>query len=721
LALVGDIDIPQTKALIEAYFGDIPAGAPVAAALDVYPPPAEFPVTRTDATSGCAIGHEETLIDPRAELPSALAAVVGPGPGQPDYYALGVLANILATGDSSRLSQNILDEGLASSIWAGHMDDGLKTSEFIAQIIPNAGDEVTGAADLLRAEFANVRAEGVTEAELQRAKNQIQLNMVTGFRDSAFETTEWLQWFARVYGDPDQLEQELAGYLAVTAEDVQRVAQTYLCDRPMSWITVLQEGEAVTSEYPGALVEPVEVSPDPLDGLPDGVVSRTSPPTALPDVDMALAPFTSFELDNGLDVIFVAQTKTPQLTAALYVGSSDAALPADQQGLAALLADLLTKGTDTRAADEISAAIEDIGGEVAAEANTEYIVVQASGPATARTVIFDTLADITLNPTFPATEFAIAQEQQLSNLEFVASDPDTLAWQQYQRIAFPGHPYGLYATPETVTALAPDDLADFHTAHFVPDNAVLVIAGDLTADEAQAEAERAFGDWAGDAPAAVEYPEAAAGDTSAIYLIDLPDAEQATILAGNRSASVNDPDRFALYVANHILGGTFNSRLNYNLREEHGYTYGVYSSVDPLRAPGYFYIYGSVGQDVAGPALAEVLYELDRLQTAPIPDEELADAQSYLISSYLMRNADMDTYARTLGYTAISGLDPETVNAVVDNYAAVSAADAQAAARRYIEAEQPVIVVAASAAAVQAQLEELGEVVVVDAEGNPLE
>jgi zinc protease len=601
------------------------------------------------------------------------------------------------------------------------MDDGLKTSEFIAQIIPNAGDEVTGAADLLRAEFANVRAEGVTEAELQRAKNQIQLNMVTGFRDSAFETTEWLQWFARVYGDPDQLEQELAGYLAVTAEDVQRVAQTYLCDRPMSWITVLQEGEAVTSEYPGALVEPVEVSPDPLDGLPDGVVSRTSPPTALPDVDMALAPFTSFELDNGLDVIFVAQTKTPQLTAALYVGSSDAALPADQQGLAALLADLLTKGTDTRAADEISAAIEDIGGEVAAEANTEYIVVQASGPATARTVIFDTLADITLNPTFPATEFAIAQEQQLSNLEFVASDPDTLAWQQYQRIAFPGHPYGLYATPETVTALAPDDLADFHTAHFVPDNAVLVIAGDLTADEAQAEAERAFGDWAGDAPAAVEYPEAAAGDTSAIYLIDLPDAEQATILAGNRSASVNDPDRFALYVANHILGGTFNSRLNYNLREEHGYTYGVYSSVDPLRAPGYFYIYGSVGQDVAGPALAEVLYELDRLQTAPIPDEELADAQSYLISSYLMRNADMDTYARTLGYTAISGLDPETVNAVVDNYAAVSAADAQAAARRYIEAEQPVIVVAASAAAVQAQLEELGEVVVVDAEGNPLE
>jgi zinc protease len=738
LVIVGDIEIEQTQALVEAYFGAIPAGEEVTPILSRYPFPDELPVTRVDEASGCAIGSEEVLIDPKIQIPRLGVTVLGPQRGEPDYYALELLAYILSGGDSSRIEQNIVQEGLAASAFAGYLGY-LGASIFYAAALPNSGDPVEDMFPLLYEEFLALRTEPVTQEELARAKRQLLVEALTSYRESVRETAEWLQDYALAFDDPMAILDELAMYEAVTAEDIQQVAQKYLCEQPMHFQLVLTEGEEQLAPYPGVLVEPVEVEAtegtaqrparlllkvdeEAIAALPEGVVTRTEVPAPLGELTSNFPPFETFTLDNGLEVIFVEQHKVPKIRLQLVVGGANAAASPDKQGVANFLAELITKGTRTRSAAQIAAMIEDVGGSISASAGLEWISLSVEALASDARLGYTLLSDMARNATLPQREFDVVKNQTLTMLEQDAVNPSSMADRQFARVAFGGHPYGYIRTPETVRNLTREDVAEFYRTFWRPNNALLVVVGDMSAEEARRETERAFRFWrAGEVPDFLDYPVAEEGDRSKIYLVDRPTSEQATIQVGNLAINARNPDRYALEVVNAVLGSGSSSRLYQNLRQDKGYTYGVQSRFARPNDRASFRVLGDFSQANAGDAIREIINELERIRTEPISDQEIEDVKGRMTGNFALSLEDPANFAIQLAVRRLTGVEIEELNEYLVRLQRVTVEEAQAAAYQYIDTENPIIIVVGNAALLRPQLEELADVVVVDNDGNVIE
>ena len=731
LVIVGDIDVAQTQALIQAYYGDIPAGPPVVQTLDRYPYPTAFPATTVDEITGCQVGTTETLVDAKVKIPRYAISVAGPVRGTPDFYALKLLTDILSSGDSSRFQQDIVRQGLAASAFVG-LNDYKGASVLYAAAYANQGDKVEDMRKLLDDEFARVRNGDVTAAELARVQQQQLISTITGFRSSVRDTAEWLQDATLIFGDPHSIGQELALYQAVTLNDIRRVAQTYLCARPMNVQITQPEGEQTLATYPGELVQALDVaaatgigpatetiSESVIAALPTDVVTRTAVPAALGELQTNLPPFKSFKLDNGLNVIFVEQHETPTIHLDLFVGGSNAAAPADQQGIADFMADLIPKGTETRSADEIAQRIEAVGGSVGSNAGLEWTSLSVDAPTPNATLAYELLGDLAQHATFPQDEFDVEKSQTLTFLQQDAVNPTSMANRQFGRIAYGGHPYGYITTPETVNGLTRDDVLKFYETYYKPNNALLVIVGNMSAADAQKMTEDALGSWpSGTVPDFEKYPQATVGDTNVIYLVDRPESQQATVQVGNRAINARNPDRYALLIDNAVLGGGSSSRLYANLREDKGYTYGVYSRFAQPNDVGTFRVIGDVNQDHVGDAVQEILNELKGMQDKPLTEQELADAKGMLEGSFALSLEQPGDFANQLAARYLTGVPINELSSYASKLQSVTADQAQAAAKQYIDAAHPIIVVVGDAKVVQPQLAKIEKVVLVDTDGK---
>jgi predicted Zn-dependent peptidase len=442
------------------------------------------------------------------------------------------------------------------------------------------------------------------------------------------------------------------------------------------------------------------------------VVTREDVPATLGELESDFPPFETFTLDNGLNVIFVEQHKVPKLHLQLVVGGSNAAAAQDKQGVADFLAELITKGTVIRNASQIEGAIEAVGGSIDSEAALEWTSVGVDVLTPDTRLAFSLLSDLARNATFPQREFDVVQDQYLTILAQDKQNAATLANDEFAQLAYGEHPYAYLQTEATVGGLTRQDVRDFYKTFYRPNNALLVIVGDLTPEAAREEAERAFGMWKMvDVPEFLNYPETAAGDGSVIYLVDRPESEQATIQIGNRAIDARDPDRYALEVLNALLGRGSSSRLYANLREEKGYTYGVYSRFARPNDRGTFRVIGDFDQAHAGDAVREILAELKRVQTEPIGAEELEAAKGQLLGSFALGIEDPADFANQLVARRMTGVPVEELNEYLARLEAVTAEDVQAAAQKHIDSEQPVIVVVGNAVEVRVQLEAIGPVV----------
>jgi predicted Zn-dependent peptidase len=456
--------------------------------------------------------------------------------------------------------------------------------------------------------------------------------------------------------------------------------------------------------------------------LPEGIIRRTEVPASLPITETNFPPFDTFTLDNGLEVIFVEQHEVPELNLQLFVGGGDAATPADKHGLASIMAELLTKGTAIRSAADIANRIESVGGSVGSNASLEWVTLSTNALSTDTRLAFNLLEDMARHSIFPQNEFEVIKDQTLRFLEQDEVDPDTLANRQFGRLAYGGHPYGNYTTQETISGLTQADVVEFYDTYFKPNNALLVVVGDISPEEARVQTERVFGGWEpGEVPDFLNYPEAELGDTSVIYLVDRPDSEQATIQVGNKGIDARNPDRFALIVANTALGGGASSRLFDNLREDKGYTYGIFSRFGRPNDTSTFRVISDVDQAHAGDAISEILYELERIRTEPISEDELIDTKGLVIGNFALRIEDPSDFARQLSTRYLTGVPIDQLNTHLQSLAEVTAEQAQAAAAEYIDTAQPIIVVVGDAEVVRPQLEALADVVVIDADGNVID
>ena len=429
-------------------------------------------------------------------------------------------------------------------------------------------------------------------------------------------------------------------------------------------------------------------------------------------------------LKNGLQVVLLPSDKVPTFNMQLVVMSGGLSDKADYRGISSFTAALLREGTTKRSSKDIAEQVDALGATLAATSGLSSLtsVVSTSGLVENLDQTLELFADVIRHPTFPQAEVDKYKTRTLAQLQFQRSIPQFLAAEQFSKAIYgTGHPASLVAPPaESLKKLASKDLADFHATYYRPNNAILAIVGDVTMKEILPKLESAFGDWQkGDVPTAA-IPPAPAQSESRIYLIDRPGSVQTVLQLGTLGIERTSPDYFAVLMADRVLGGGPSGRLFLNLREDKGYTYGAYSNFNGSKFRGTWISSSEVRTDVTEGAMKEFMYELNRLRTETVPAEELENAKRAIIGSFALSLEQPATLLQNIVTQKIYNLPADYWDTYPQKVAAITAADVENAAKKYLDMGHLQVVAVGDAAKAREILAKYGKVEVYDAEGKPV-
>ena len=438
---------------------------------------------------------------------------------------------------------------------------------------------------------------------------------------------------------------------------------------------------------------------------------RSSPPPPGPPPTLRLPAIQKQSLSNGLRVWIVEHHEVPLTQVNLVLGSGSAADPAGKFGVASFTAAMLDEGAGSRSAIELADAIDFLGATLSTSSSFDQSAVRLSAPVAKLSDALALMADVAFRPTFPVAEIDRLRTERLTQLVQARDEPEALI-----QVAFPRIVYGStyrYGTPAigsevVLKALTRDDLLAFYRRHYRPDNATLLIVGDITATAVMPLVERTFGSWASEGPALATGDLAAAPQLKArrVYIVDKPGATQSQIRIGGVGVSRTAPDEAAIDVLNTILGGAFTSRLNTNLREEHGYAYAASSEFDRRLAPGPFFAAAGVQTDKTADALNECFKELDGILKV-VPDDELEKAKRYIALSFPGKFETTGDLADKLEELAVYALPDETFATYIERVQKVTARDLQKAAIRLIQPRKLAVVIVGDRKAIEASVRAL--------------
>ncbi len=446
----------------------------------------------------------------------------------------------------------------------------------------------------------------------------------------------------------------------------------------------------------------------------------TRPPRPARLAPVRFPPFTETRLANGLDVIVIEHHEQPVLSVSLSFRAGDAYDPAGKNGLAELVAELLSKGTGTRTAEQIAATIEGVGGSLSASSNQDFLTVSVDALSDDAQLAFDLLGDVTLHSTFPASELDLARTRALSALALQLSEPASLADRFFAQELYGRHPYARHPTAESYKAVTRDDVVTFAAQRLRPAGSLVVVAGDVTAAQVQDLIANTFGSWRGAAPGALP-PGAVPGKTATdILLVHRPGSAQSNIIAGNTTILPTDPVYYAGRLVTQVLGGGADARLFLILREQKSWTYGAYAALRRYRGLGYWQATAEVRTEVTDSALAELLHQIDRIRTEVIPDSELAGAKGFLVGSFPLVIETPSQIAAQVANSRLLGLGDDYLRLYRERLSAVTALQARAAAQRLYRRRGLTIVVVGDATQVYGRLKTIAPVRLVDADGRRL-
>ena len=451
-------------------------------------------------------------------------------------------------------------------------------------------------------------------------------------------------------------------------------------------------------------------------------VPHANAPALAPETRVAWPKRTVSTLSNGLQVVLVESHNFPKISAQLYFRSGNAVVSHTAPGLADMTATVVRTGTASRPSRQIEEDLRRMGAGLGTSSGADSSAISANGLAEFSDGILELIADLARHASFPEDEFERERRQRLEELRIERTTPGFLASERFRRVLFGAHPYAVVSpTEDQLAAITRDQLADFYAKHYVPAESLMIVVGDFVAAEMLARIEKMFGDWKAPKPA---HPASAAPPHHSgrhIYLVHLPGAVQTQVLLGNLSITRRDPDWYRLVVANSILGGAFHSRLVLNIREQKGYTYSPRSGCNALRQQGYFSVSAAVRNEVVAATLTEMFYEIDRMRSLPVTDEELASAQSYITGVFSLGVATQDGLLGQLATAYLDQLPGDYLETYRERIRALTAADVLAAARRHFDSANAQIVIVGDRAQVEQQAALFGPVTVFDAKGDKLE
>lgn len=403
---------------------------------------------------------------------------------------------------------------------------------------------------------------------------------------------------------------------------------------------------------------------------------------------------------NGMTVLFLEQHFLPTVEIHALVKVGSAQDPPDKAGLANLTASLLDEGTLTRTSRQIAEQIDFVGGSLEAHASEDYTTASARVLKKDADLGFALLADMLQRPAFHKQEFERVRTQILGEIVSDDDDPGNVAMKAFHQLIFHGHPYSwpAHGTEDTLSKITVADVQQFHAREYVPNQTILVVVGDLTQEQAATLVQTHFGTWKKGAPTVAQLKKPAPIDRKMVQLIE-KDLTQSTIVLGHTGISRTNPDYYAITVMNYILGaGGFSSRLMDSIRDKQGLAYGIMSQFDSRVMPGAFFISLQTRIDVTNQAIASVLAEIKAIREAPVTDQELSEAKSFIVGSFPLRIDSSAKLANVLAQVELYNLGLDYFTSYPKAIEKVTKEDVLRVAKQYLDPQHYALVVVGSIA-----------------------
>lgn len=644
-----------------------------------------------------------------------------------DEPALDMLSEILSDGLNSRLYRRMVyEDRTASEVSAFHYS---LESGGLTGVVATARPEtpLSRLRDQMDEELRRMAEEGPTEEELQRVKAATQVAFV-GALERLGTKADLLARYATFVGNPRKLSEHWDRYRAVTRGDLQRAARNYLL---APRVELLYGDPAAEGEPP---VVPVAVGPG--DWQAPAASPAPEDPRLAPEPDRSRVPRRGrrghFDpplpetraLGNGVELYVLPRRDLPKIVGTIMIPGGKQEEPRRLAGLASLTAEMLNRGTRDRTAREFEAEADRIGADIGARAGAEFSSVSFSCLSEHLRPTLELTADLLLNPAFPAEELERIVPIRLDALKESRAEPTSVLRRIVRRTAYSdSHPYGWRGDEETLPAISVSDLRDFHAAQFQPGGARIVLCGDLDPDRAVEVLEEFFGAWKS-ARSVERRPPAdpPAAETGVLLHPTGTEGPQAVVAWRKQGPARDAEDRLALRLALQVLGGGFSSRLNQNLRERMGATYGAFAAVRQLPRRSLLSASASLNIEQAAPAIRELLSEVDGLASGkrPVRLRELREAQLALARTHAQRFETLGGVGGVITAVLQRGGPLSDIRTYPDRLAAVTRDQVAEAAARHLGSDGSALVAVGDEARLAPALEGLGPVRRVDAEGAPL-
>jgi zinc protease len=444
----------------------------------------------------------------------------------------------------------------------------------------------------------------------------------------------------------------------------------------------------------GMIVAAILLSLAPLTYL-QAQPDRTGPPKLGPPPALKLPPIQHLKLSNGIPVVLLEKHAVPVVQIDLVVKAGASMEPPEKSGLASMTATMLMEGAGLRDALQLADAIDYLGAHIGTGAGQHTTGISFHTPVGKLDSALVLLSDIVRRPTFLGADLERKKKERLTALTQWRDEPRMLASVMFSRTLYgTAHPYGVpsIGSEKSIRSLTPDDVRKFHAGYFVPGNTTIVVVGDVNPAALLARLEKSFGSWKGKSASLPSLPAIGQIKEKTLVLVDKPGAPQSVIMIGRIGVPRLTDDFYPIIVMNTILGGSFSSRLNQNLREKHGYTYGAGSRFEFRPLPGPFVASASVQTAVTDKALTEFMNELRGI-LAEVPDEELARAKNYLALGYPGDFQSVGQIAGQIEELVIYGLPDDTMNKYIGRVLAVTKEEVLRVARKYVVPDNLAIVI----------------------------
>lgn len=725
LAIGGDVRTDEVVALVQKYFGSLPRGPEVA-------PPRPRPVSLSSSA--------RLVMEDRVKLPQ-LSFTWPAVPAQADDEpALDFLGSILAANDSSVLTSALsIDEQLASMVRARNESREL-AGEFSIQLRPHPGVTLDTLESKTLALLERLAREGVSADHLERVKSRYEAGLVRR-QETVGSRTSTLANYNTFLDEPGYLDEDIRRHLAVTPADVQRVLARYLVGQPAVVLSVVPEGKlqlaAANSSKgagaPSAAVEasaPIERSfPSPLPAIkPRASVAaefdRTLKPAPGAPITFHAPKVWRTELAGGLSVLGTRYTELPMTTLSLSVPAGRVHETTATLGLSSMTAELLQQGTRELDVRGLTEALDRLGASLDVGAGEDEITLSLTCLDKHLDAALELFADVLLRPRFAAEDFERIRKDRLVALEARKDQIRAVAGDAYRRLLWGDTVQGLpsVGTKSTIEALRLEDLVEFWRSHGIPNGARLVYVGGGDARRVEQLFAPITREWRGAAALAQPTPPAPRPiETTRVYLVDKPGAAQSEIRIGNVSLASTDPDYYPLTILNYSLGGAFSSRVNLNLREDKGYTYGARTGLDGGRSPGAFTASAAVKTDVTKESVVEFMKELRAIREG-VTEKELAFAKDAISQSAAREYESTRALGGMLEAIAKFGWSDDFAEQRLQQLASMTLAEQQRLAATHVRPDSMVVLVVGDKQKIAAGLAELGlgDPIELDESGAPL-